>query len=237
MNTLMLLLRTDNEDNAVICLKIITDLHKMYKVVLESFVQPFLDIVKEMFNNMDQAITDTFSNGGGDTDMVSSNTPFNTTNNSSNSSNNDESGVPGSTQQRRSHIPKSLFSFKVLTECPIIIALLFQVHKKFVNPNVADLVPCIIKAIALQPAQQKAAHDEAAANNTIFVGVSPLIKNRAAFSELKALQVKTVSFFAYILKGYMSIFKPHAQTVADCVVGLMKDTPPEASATRKVKSI
>lgn len=222
----MLLLRTDNEDNAVVCLKIITDLHKNYKMVLELFVQPFLDIVKELFNNMDTAIAEAFDGGDG-ADVVSSNTPFN-------NSSNDEGGVPGSTQQRRSHIPRSLFSFKVLTECPIIIALLFQLHKKFVNSNVNDLAPCVIKALALQPSQQKAAHEEAAANKTIFVGVSPLIKNRTAFSELKALQVKTVSFFAYILKSYMAVFKPHSQAIADCVVGLMKDCPPEASATRKV---
>lgn len=42
-------------------------------------------------------------------------------------------------------IPRSLDSFKVLTECPIIIALLFQLHKKYVGVNVPALVPLIVK--------------------------------------------------------------------------------------------
>jgi len=42
-------------------------------------------------------------------------------------------------------LAKSLFSFKVLTECPIIVVLLFQTHRQFVNPNIATFVPLIIQ--------------------------------------------------------------------------------------------
>ena len=42
----------DNEDNACIALKIILDLHKVYRPSLESFVQPFLDLVMKMYENM-----------------------------------------------------------------------------------------------------------------------------------------------------------------------------------------
>jgi len=36
-------------------------------------------------------------------------------------------------------------SFKVLSECPIIMVLLFQIYKKFINVNIPVLVPLIIK--------------------------------------------------------------------------------------------
>lgn len=42
-------------------------------------------------------------------------------------------------------LAKSLQSFKVLTECPIIVVLLFQSHRKFANDNIAKFVPLIIE--------------------------------------------------------------------------------------------
>jgi hypothetical protein len=43
-----------------------------------------------------------------------------------------------------SQIAQSTFSFKVLTECPIIIALLFQLYRSFVTSNVPGFVEPII---------------------------------------------------------------------------------------------
>lgn len=56
----MQLLRVENEDNAVVCVKIIIDLHRSFRHVLEDQVQPFLDIVQEIFKNMDQTVKDAF---------------------------------------------------------------------------------------------------------------------------------------------------------------------------------
>lgn len=56
--------------------------------------------------------------------------------------------------KQRVVLGKSLYSFKTLTECPIIIALLFQVHRNFVNESLGELVPCVIRALTLQPQQQ-----------------------------------------------------------------------------------
>jgi transformation/transcription domain-associated protein len=56
----MHLLRVENEDNAVVCVKIIIDLHRSFRHVLEDQVQPFLDIVQEIFQNMEQTVKDAF---------------------------------------------------------------------------------------------------------------------------------------------------------------------------------
>ena len=45
----MKLLETDNEENAVICLRIIFDLHKNFRPTLECEVQPFLDFVQRIY--------------------------------------------------------------------------------------------------------------------------------------------------------------------------------------------
>lgn len=57
---LMNLIRVENEDNAVVCAKIIIDLHRAFRNVLEDQVQPFLDIVLDIFKNMEQTVKDLF---------------------------------------------------------------------------------------------------------------------------------------------------------------------------------
>jgi transformation/transcription domain-associated protein len=42
-------------------------------------------------------------------------------------------------------LAKSLYSFKVLTECPIIVVLLFQSYRKFAADNIVKFVPLIIE--------------------------------------------------------------------------------------------
>ncbi|KAI9333573.1 hypothetical protein BDR26DRAFT_909001 [Obelidium mucronatum] len=208
MTVLVHVLKSDNEENAVMALKVIVELHKVYKQELESHVQSFFDIVLDMYRNIKKAVADTFD------DATSP-------------------AAPGSAEDSNRIIGPSMTSFKVLTECPIIIALLLQVHRGFVTTNVPLFVPLIMEALLLQPKPQREAHEAAAKEGKVFFGVCPEIKNRVAYSEFKALQVKTASFIAYILRSFVAILKPHQDQIADAIVSLLKDCPPEASATRK----
>jgi transformation/transcription domain-associated protein len=56
----MQILRTDNEENAVLSLKIMIDLHRNYKTVVADQVQPFLDFVFEMYQSMPTIVKDAF---------------------------------------------------------------------------------------------------------------------------------------------------------------------------------
>ena len=49
--TFLELVKIENEENAVVCLKIIYDLHRMYYSKLENFAQPFLDMAFEIYGN------------------------------------------------------------------------------------------------------------------------------------------------------------------------------------------
>lgn len=60
MTLLMQILRTDNEENAVLSLKIMIDLHRNYKTVVADQVQPFLDFVFEMYQSMPNIVKDAF---------------------------------------------------------------------------------------------------------------------------------------------------------------------------------
>jgi hypothetical protein len=61
MASLMDVLTKDNEDNASLALKIIVDLHKNYKSLVEDQVQPFFDFVQEAYSNMESAVAQAFS--------------------------------------------------------------------------------------------------------------------------------------------------------------------------------
>ncbi|ORX76848.1 FAT-domain-containing protein [Anaeromyces robustus] len=211
MEILLDLLKKDNEENGTICVKIIVDLHKNNKNILEKYVQDFFDIVKEMYGNIKQTVTNAFGDNQQSLNKLENEAVSN----------------------QNSKLAKSMYSFKILKECPIIIVLLFQLHKKFVQSNVVAFIPLIIECLELQPEAQKKEHEEARKKGEIFIGVSPKIKNRTAYVDLKALQVKTLSFVAYISRGFIQLLEPHQDNIAKSVIQLMKDCPPDASGIRK----
>jgi transformation/transcription domain-associated protein len=56
------LLKTDNEEIGILCVKIILDLNRSnYKSILESHVPAFIDAVQEMFENMENVVKEVFS--------------------------------------------------------------------------------------------------------------------------------------------------------------------------------
>ncbi|KAK9477125.1 hypothetical protein V1514DRAFT_353659 [Lipomyces japonicus] len=234
MQLLMTLLRTENEENGVLCMKIITGLHRSYKTVLSAQVQPFLDLVIEMYKNMPVVVKETFDLHSTSVPQqnLSVGTPGNHTFQSprpmSPSLATDIGGeAPAKT------LPRGLFSFRVLTECPIIVVLLFSTHKQSVNDNLSTFVPLIIEMLSLQAVPQAEAHTAAASKGEIYTSVSPAIKNRIAFGEFITAQVKTMSFLAYILRGFAAALKKYHTLIPEFVVRLLKDCPRELAASRK----
>lgn len=80
---------------------------------------------------------------------------------------------------------KSLESFKVLTECPLIIMLLFQIYPKFISRNIPQFLPLMMAVLGI----------------TLPPNAAQLHKIR--FREFLASQVQTSthSFFLICLKS------------------------------------
>ena len=236
VDTLMDLARVENEDNAVLCMKTIMDLERHQIVATATKVQPFLDLIQEMFKGMEHVVKETF-----DTSQPSGASGLPSTPNAS--THNFQSPRPSSPATSvselsadppgTSHLLKGMQSFKVLAECPIIVVSIFQAHRNSVSPNVKKFVPLIKGILLLEAKPQAKAHAEAAAKNTIFTGVSKDIKNRAAFGEFITAQVKTMSFLAYLLRAYGQHLQDFLQSLPDVVVRLLKDCPREKSGARK----
>ncbi|KAJ5114009.1 hypothetical protein N7456_002543 [Penicillium angulare] len=236
VDLLMDLARIENEDNAVLCMKTIMDLERNQPKATAARVQPFLELIQEMFQTMEQVVRDTF-------DTPNQATPSGMPSTPNAPPQNFQSPRPaspatsvsdlGPEQQSSNVILKGMQSFKVLAECPIIVVSIFQTHRNSVPANVKLFVPLIKTILLLQAKPQEKAHADAAAQGTIFTGVCKEIKNRAAFGEFITAQVKTMSFLAYLLRLYAHQLQDFLPTLPSVVVRLLQDCPREKSGARK----
>ncbi|KAI0870073.1 FAT domain-containing protein [Hypoxylon argillaceum] len=238
VDLLMTLVRNDNEENATLCVKIISDIMRHQPKVLQDKVQPFLNLIQELFEQMEKVVKEQLDNTA-----LTMNAPGPPSTPGSTQTN-FQSPRPGSPvatvtdlgqdlQQQSRPLLKGMQSFKVLSECPIIVVSVFQTYRNLIQQNVKLFVPLIKSVLCLQAKAQEAAHIDAKLKGTIFTGVSPSIRNRAAFGEFITAQVKTMSFLAYLLRQYSSQLADFLPTLPDIVVRLLKDCPREKSAARK----
>ncbi|CAN0546395.1 unnamed protein product, partial [Ectocarpus sp. 12 AP-2014] len=129
---------------------------------------------------------------------------------------------------------RSKDSFKVLTECPLIVMLLFQLYPKYIKANIPDLIPLMIDALRLAPTLQRGSD-----------GVLPVCL-RARYKEMIACQargcfmvlvgvgfVKTLSFLTYLLRGFTPLMQPYEKQISSSVINLLRSCPSDAVATRK----
>ncbi|KAN0080763.1 hypothetical protein V8E54_003967 [Elaphomyces granulatus] len=236
VDTLMDLVRVENEENAVLCMKTIMDLERNQTKATASRVQPFLELIQEMFQTMEQVVRDTFDTSSQGTTPGMPSTPGATAQNfQSPRPSSPATSVPdlGPDQQANHHLLRGMQSFKVLAECPIIVVSIFQAHRNTVTANVKLFVPLIKSILLLQAKPQERAHAEAEAQGKIFTGVCREIKNRAAFGEFITAQVKTMSFLAYLLRLYAHQLQDFLPTLPSVVVRLLQDCPREKSSARK----
>lgn len=191
----MYLLEVENEENAVICLRIIIDLHKTYRPSLEAEVQPFLDIVQKIYSELQGTVVTTFKD----------------------KPQTQQTQQPASLSEpsRATTLIRSMQSFKVLTECPIIVVLLFQLYPRFLSINIPKFMPLIVNTLGLQaPKNARQTH-------------------RSSYVDFVAAQVKTLSFLAYMLRGFAEHLKPYQENIPKYVIQLLFNCPNESASIRK----
>ena len=183
-------LASENEKNALLCLRIIFDLHRNFRPSMDERRSPFLAFVSDVYTSAEESV---------------------------------ENILGGTVKQRgRKEKPSNpceipaLESFKVMTECPLIVMLLYQLYNRNIQTEVSAMIPLMVKFTSLE------GHDSDS--------MSPAM--RTVFCDLKAAQVKTISFIAYLLRGSAPLVEPYQEAVSDAIVSLLK-TCPDVVATRK----
>lgn len=187
-NLAMNVLRRDNEENAATAIHVIFDLHKNFRSHLSDQVQPFLDFVRQLYESFGKTV---------EVLLLSKSAAPN----------------PGNPQQRR--MPIATQSFKLITECPLLVMFVFQLYPACIEPNIRQLRPLMVRAIELEVPLQSISHS-----------------SKSVYQELIAAQVKTVSFLAYLLKQNPDLMKGD-MSIPRSVVKLLQACPGSSVLIRK----
>ncbi|XVF18022.1 hypothetical protein REPUB_Repub10bG0175600 [Reevesia pubescens] len=189
----MQVLTTDNEENGLICIRIIFDLLRNFRPTLENEVQPFLDFVCKIYQNFRLTVSHFFDNAavGMEVDVK----PMDTSS--------VDQGIISSGYVGNGQLNPSTRSFKIVTESPLVVMFLFQLYSRLVQTNIPHLLPLMVAAISV-PGPEK---------------VPPSLKTH--FIELKGAQVKTVSFLTYLLKSFADYIRPHEESICKSIVNLL----------------
>lgn len=233
LDELTKILVNENEDNGVLCMKIITSLHKVYKNQLGEKAQSFIDIIGQIYDNMPETVTTIFNNDNDGT-PITGNSP----------SQESKEMSPSFTEDNPSKtLNKATYSFKTLAECPITMVSLYSSYKTLIQTSLGGFLPKIIGILTLQVDQQKnyreeqlALQAESGSKRAVVTSISPQITNRQAYSDFILGQVKAASFLAYVfIRGYANqhLAPEQAKLVPDVVLRLLQDCPSELSVARK----
>ncbi|XP_078446328.1 phosphatidylinositol 3- and 4-kinase family protein with FAT domain-containing protein isoform X2 [Wolffia australiana] len=217
-------LTQDNEDNALVAIRIIFDLLRNFRPTQDNEVQPFLDFVGAIYNNFPSTVSFFFSNsavaGDGNLGGMPRGGPGSISGSAMSMSSDDGSvsldvsGASAVPYVGAGQLNPSTRSFKIVNECPLVVMFLFQLYSKLVQTNIAYLLPRMVAAISV-PGPEK---------------VPPHLK--AQLVDLKGAQVKTLSFLTYLLKSCADYIRPHEESICKSIVNLLV-TCPDSISTRK----
>ncbi|KAM7524076.1 hypothetical protein LguiA_013978 [Lonicera macranthoides] len=200
----MHVLTADNEENGLICIRIIFDLLRNFRPTLENEVQPFLDFVCKIYQNFRLTVSHFFESGAvlpPPAVVVSDSTSSASALEDVKMDMSDQVAPPAG--YVGAGLNPSTRSFKIVTESPLVVMFLFQLYSRLVQTNIPHLLPLMVAAISV-PGPEK---------------VAPHLKTH--FIELKGAQVKTVSFLTYLLKSFAEYIKPHEESICKSIVNLL----------------
>ncbi|KAL9917178.1 transcription-associated protein Nipped-A isoform 1-T1 [Glossina fuscipes fuscipes] len=219
ISLMLKILQIDNEENVLVSLRIIIELHKNFRPSFNPEVQKFLILVKKIYTelpnhmnkifepaqqlrikdlnelNMEQLLAETYA-----IRSIHVENPNDT----------------GTIQYNL--LPKGMLSLRVLQELPIIVVLMYQIYKNAVHQEVSEFIPLIMETINLQPTVTQR-------NSQYF--------NKEIFIDFMGAQIKTLSFLAYIVRLFQDTIMTHSALVTSGILKLMDLCPKEAAHLRK----
>ncbi|XP_032685098.1 transformation/transcription domain-associated protein [Odontomachus brunneus] len=214
------LLETDNEENVLVCLRIIIELHKQYKPTFNPEIQYFLQFVKSVYSELPKNLPKIFEPRPPlrVKDLSEINIEALLKETFTITAIQSEKKAADGTVLTYNLIPKAVMSLKVLQELPIIVVLMNQLYKQNVLQDVSDFIPIVITTISLQPSPQHRA-------SSGF--------NKEVFVDFMGAQIKALSFLAYVIRVYQEVITQHSQMLVKGILGLFTLCPMEVAHLRK----
>lgn len=220
LNLMFRLLERENEENVLICLRIIIELHKQYRPQYSVEIQSFLQFVKCIYRDLPNHLNKIFEprNSLKVKDLSELNIEAVLAESFTATVVLTDTRTPDGNNISYNLIPKGVLSLKVLQELPIIVVLMYQLYKHNVHQDVAEFIPLIMTTITLQPSSQHK-------TNPGF--------NKEIFVDFIGAQIKTLSFLAYIIRIYQEAVAQQAASMVKGILGLLSLCPMEVAHLRK----
>jgi transformation/transcription domain-associated protein len=114
-----------------------------------------------------------------------------------------------------------------------MIVLLFQIHRKLISENIAKFVPQVIRTLGVAIERPPLILSNTTSLEQLLISENsrPL---QLAFSDYISAQVKTLSFLAYILRGFANMLRPYHNFIPPFIIRVLRVCPAESAAARKV---
>ncbi|TRZ04491.1 hypothetical protein DNTS_027557 [Danionella cerebrum] len=209
-------LEIENEENVLICLRIIIELHKQFRPAISQEIHHFLDFVKQIYKELPKVVARYFENP----QVIAENTVPSPEMVGMITSVLVKTAPEREDSETRTHtiIPRGSLSLKVLAELPIIVVLMYQLYKLNIHNVVSEFVPLIMNTIMLQVSPQARQHK---------------LFNKELYADFIAAQIKTLSFLAYIIRIYQDLVGKYSQQMVKGMLQLLTNCPPETAHLRK----
>uniref|UniRef100_A0A6E8VNF8 FAT domain-containing protein n=1 Tax=Anopheles coluzzii TaxID=1518534 RepID=A0A6E8VNF8_ANOCL len=216
------LLQTENEENVLVCLRIIVDIHKQYRPPYHAEIMDFLAYLKKIYTDLPKHMGIMFEPRAAikvkDLKELNFETLLPDIFTMTNIQLEKKTADGKTTTASYNLIPKGINSLKVLQELPIIVVLLYQIYKQNLHQEVAEFIPLVMSTISLQPSL---AHK----NSPGF--------NKETYVDFMGAQIKTLTFSAYILRLFPDAVHTHASTMVKGMINLLESCPKEVASLRK----
>ncbi|XP_039645081.1 transformation/transcription domain-associated protein [Perca fluviatilis] len=209
-------LEIESEENVLICLRIIIELHKQFRPPISQEIHHFLDFVKQIYKDLQKVVLRYFENP----QVIAENTVPSPEMVGMITSVLVKTAPEREDSETRTHtiIPRGSLSLKVLAELPIIVVLMYQLYKLNIHNVVSEFVPLIMNTIVLQVSPQARQHK---------------LYNKELYADFIAAQIKTLSFLAYIIRIYQDLVGKYSQQMVKGMLQLLTNCPSETAHLRK----
>lgn len=245
-------LTKDNEDNALIAVRIIFDLLRNFRPTVEAEVQPFLDFVGTIYRNFPGTVAYFFNNpaatGGGSTGgpgAVGTPAPS-VSSNSSGMMPGLGAGVGAGLGSGGGSLGDDVSGIGSVSSLdgPTMSAVSYNGGSAQLNPSTrsfkiiteSPLVVIFLFQLYSKLVQTNIPHLLPLMINTISITgpehVPPHLKNH--FAELKGAQVKTLSFLTYLLATFATHIKPQEENLCKSIVNLLVTCPDSVSIRKEL---
>lgn len=224
-------LRRDNEENAIVALRIVFELQRNFRAVLEQrTLQAFFEIVRDLYAKLESNVQLAFSASSLETGIISSDASSSSASSSTTTITAATTTSGGEDVSASGNEPKSLkymwghSSFRVMIETPLIVMLLLQLNPNFTKTEVQALLPLMLRCLRTRIPSSA---------NTLTLTPHGTRVKQSRFECFVSSQVKTLSFLTFLLLTYTQAITNHRAEIVFSVVSLLQIVPAESLSTRR----